>query len=85
MSKTKNSIQGFVRLRWKRDRPVWGPETHTLSRGGDWLAIVQECGDGWFWYGGGKNTSKSPTDLETAKAEAKKHIQQLEANATDQG
>jgi hypothetical protein len=70
------------RLAWRREKPKYvrfGPETHHLSRaGGDRLAIVQKDRDGsWFWYGGGRNTCANPTDLETAKAEAKAHVLSL--------
>ena len=75
---------GSPRLRWKKDNGAYRATTHTLSRGGDWLAIIQATGDGrWFWYGCGKNTSSSPTNLETAKAEAKAHVLSFEANGKD--
>lgn len=64
------------RLTWRREKPRYGPETYRLSRaGGDWLVVVQKNrGGSWFWYGGGQNTHANPTDLETAKAEAKAHV-----------
>jgi len=64
------------RLTWRREKPRYGPETYRLSRtGGEWLVVVQKNKDGsWFWYGGGQNTHANPTDLQTAKAEAKAHV-----------
>jgi len=74
----------LVRLRWRKESIRYGPNTHKLSRGGEWLAVVQECKGGWFWYGGGRNTAGNPTDLETAKSEAMAHIKSIEANETAQ-
>jgi hypothetical protein len=67
------------RLTWRRVKQRYGPETYRLSRGGtDWLAVAQKNKDGsWFWYGGGQNTCANPTDLETAKTEAKAHVLSL--------
>lgn len=73
------------RLSWRKEKQRFGPETRRLSRGGkDWLAIVQMNKDGsWFWYGGGRNTCSTPTDLETAKKEAMAHILSLEGRSVD--
>ena len=67
------------RLSWRKEKQRYGPETRRLSRGGEDLAIVQKNKDGsWFWYGGGRNTCQTPTDLETAKKEAMAHILAME-------
>jgi hypothetical protein len=74
----------LVRLSWRKAVGRWNqPTTYSLFRGsGPWLAVVQSMKDGtWFWYGGGRNTSAAPTDLKTAKKEAKAHVLSL-ANAT---
>jgi len=70
----------LVRLSWRKEQVRWGPLTYRLSRKGvDWLAIVQESKvrGQWYWYGGGRNTCATPTDLETAKKDAKAHILSL--------
>jgi hypothetical protein len=65
--------------RWRRRKPerMNGPEMHELRRGDETLAIVQACrsGDGYFWYGGGKNTSgEPPQPLDEAKSAAAAHV-----------
>ncbi|HSI11741.1 MAG TPA: hypothetical protein VK961_06835 [Chthoniobacter sp.] len=40
-----------------------------------WLAIVQATEGGlWFWYGGGRNTTATPTTLEEAKRQVEEHF-----------
>lgn len=75
-----DEAEAAIRLRWRKESIRYGPKTHKLSRGGELLAVVQECKGGWFWYGGGRNTARNPTDLETAKSEALAHIKSIEAN-----
>jgi hypothetical protein len=64
--------------RWSRRKPerMNGPEMHELRRGDESLAIVQSYrSGGYFWYGGGKNTSdEPPQSLEDAKAAAAAHV-----------
>ena len=71
----------LVRLSWRKEQARWGPLTYRLGRKGeDWLAVVQESKERgkWYWDGGGRNTNSTPTDLETAKKDAKAHV--LKAN-----
>ena len=70
----------LVRLSWRKEQARYGPETYRLRRGGkEELAVVQKNKAGsWFWYGGGRNTCAAPTDLATAKKDAKTHVLSLE-------
>ena len=55
--------------------------THVLHLGGMRMATCQQLPDGrWFWYGEGVNTCNTPTDLVTAKQEAKAYIQTVLKN-----
>jgi len=79
----------LVRLTWRKGARRSGmmrlPETYTLYRGCEKLATCQRLHSGdWFWYGGGKNTSSMPTDLETAKRDAKAHILENSQNQPHQ-
>lgn len=69
------------RLTWRKGKRRSGmmrlAKTYRLCRGDEELATVQETGSLWFWYGGGMNTAHKPTDLETAKRDAKAHILSL--------
>ena len=72
-------VPRLVRLTWRKGKRREGmmrlPETYALHRGDEELAICQRLQSGdWFWYGGGMNTADVPTDLETAKRDAKAHI-----------
>ena len=72
-------VPRLVRLTWRKQQAQWGPLTYRLRRGGkEDLAVVQRDKEGtWYWYGGGRNTWANPTDLETAKKDAKAHILSL--------
>jgi hypothetical protein len=69
-----------ARFSWRKSVGRWSaPTTYSLYKKGNsqWLAVVQEMKDGWFWYGGGRNTCAEPTNLETAKKEAMAHIKSI--------
>lgn len=79
------------RLRWrKRERIRFHPQLHELTRGGPALAIVSplggrfgEGGRGYFWYGGGMNTSSTPcATLAEAKQQAMEYVRSMDAAAT---
>ena len=72
-----------MRIRWRKEKPQgFRPrEIHVLTDGENDLARVQACGGRqFFWYTNGKNTFAKPTDLATAKAEAKAYV--IERNAS---
>lgn len=66
---------------WRRGARSSGrmslPESYRLSLNGEEVAVVQRHSGqfGYFWYGAGKNTANRCVDLETAKAEARAHIE----------
>lgn len=69
----------LVRLTWRKGKRRDGimrlPETYNLHRGKERIAVCQRLESGqWFWYGGGINTANRPTDLKTAKRDAKSYI-----------
>jgi hypothetical protein len=73
-----------TRLTWRKGRTRSGQmrlaPNHKLCRGEDEIATVQEARPGfWFWYGAGANTARTPTDLATAKRDAKAYILSKEA------
>jgi hypothetical protein len=73
------------RFSWRKTVGRWSqPTIYSLYKGksATWLAIVQGTNAGlWFWYGGGRNTCATPTDLKSAKKEAMAHIKSILANA----
>jgi hypothetical protein len=63
-------------LRW-HDYPARDGESarHELRRGSRTLVTVMECSPGcWFWFGLEVSTRHRPTDLPSAKAEARSHV-----------
>jgi len=69
------------KLRWKKNKNGrYAPKSHSLSRGDGWLAMVQECRGGWFWYGCGINTASQPAkSLFDAKKEALDYVKKHQA------
>lgn len=79
----KTLSSGPKRLTWRKGKRYSGmmrlAATYCLCCGDEELAIIQENGDQWFWYGGDRNTCATPTDLATAKKEAKAYILSIQS------